>query len=77
MKQNIRAIQKTYLNTAERTTFTLWHPQVRHEGKWCFLPALPEVTGTNKLRIMDAPDELTALEQALNAYRRIEGGKTL
>lgn len=62
-----RAKQKTYLDQVANRTFKVWHPQVKFAGKWCYLP---DETSRTKLR--EAADELTAIDLAIGAARKIE-----
>lgn len=64
--KNFKAIRKTYLNTEENKTFSVWHPQVKLDGKWCFL--LDESTRT---KLVESKDEVDATILAINAYRNL------
>jgi len=62
-----RAKKGTYLDTESRTTFSRWHPQVKVDGKWCYLP--DEATRT-KLREADSESDATLM--ALVALRDLD-----
>lgn len=68
MAVRFRAKEQTYLDKEAKKTFKAWHPQIKVEGKWCFLS-----DENSRTKLLEADDEIAALEMAIKAYREIEG----
>ncbi|OUS72993.1 hypothetical protein B1748_23580 [Paenibacillus sp. MY03] len=71
MAKTVRAKEATYLDQETKRTFKVWHPQVKFEGRWCYLP-----DQESRTKLQEAEDEVTAIEQAVQAARKIEANKT-
>ncbi|WP_068775816.1 hypothetical protein [Paenibacillus sp. FJAT-26967] len=67
MPARIRAIEKAYLDRDAKKTFKVWHPQVKVEGKWCFLP-----DDSSRTKLQEAADEVAAFEMAIKAIKEID-----
>ena len=63
----VRAKRGTYLDQEAKKTFSVWHPQVKFEGQWCYIP-----DQESRTKLQEADDELTAIELAVMAGRKIE-----
>lgn len=66
-----RARRNDYLNRETNKLRSVWHPQVKVDGQWCYLP--DDSTPTT---LMEAPDEMTAVELAIKAVREIDAQQT-
>ncbi|MGV2886215.1 hypothetical protein [Paenibacillus taichungensis] len=67
MAARVRAKEQTYLDRVEMKTFRVWHPQVKFEGEWCYLP-----DNSSRTKLQEASDEAAALEMANTYIREIE-----
>ncbi|MVP00386.1 hypothetical protein [Paenibacillus lutrae] len=67
MADRFKAIEKMYLDRETHKTFKVWHPQIKIDGKWCFL-----ADDSSRTKLKEAPDKITAFEMAITAIRRIE-----
>lgn len=57
-----RAKQMTYFDEVNRKTFSVWHPQIKVDGHWCFLPDTDTRSG-----LVEASDEISAASYAIEA----------
>lgn len=70
MAVKVRSKKGTYLDEEAKRTFTVWHPQIKFKGKWCYLP-----DKTSRTKLQEAEDEVSAIELAVIAARKIEGNE--
>lgn len=68
--KRFRAKEQAYLNQEEAKTFKVWHPQVKFNNQWCFLPDKNTRSG-----LVEATDEAEAIELAIKAMRELEATK--
>ena len=69
---HVRAKHQTYLDTVLKQTYSRWHPQIKVNGQWAYLP-----DDTTKTKLAETEDEVSALEQAISAFKTTptQGGK--
>ncbi|MCY9513286.1 hypothetical protein [Paenibacillus apiarius] len=70
--KRFRAKQMTYYDPETKTTWTVWHPQVKFNGRWCFLPS-----ENTKTKLEEARDEAEAYEKAIAALRKLDARESI
>jgi hypothetical protein len=64
--KRFRAKEQSYLNKDEAKTFKVWHPQVKFNNQWCYLPDKNTKSG-----LAEAKDEAEATELAIKTMREL------
>ena len=72
MSQRFRSKEQCYLDVTIKTTRRTFHPQVKFQGKWCYLP-----DDSTLSKLVEAPDAMTATELAIKAVRELDSKKAI
>lgn len=66
MSKRFRAKQKSFYDDSTKKTRSVWLPQIKIDGKWCYLKDESSPTG-----IMESHFEMNAIEKAIRELRKM------